>query len=379
MQTATRAEAERLLGIAEKLLQTRDLNGSREFAILAQETEPLLEGSDQILAIVDVLLAADNRPNTAAGHPHHHQPDWYGVLQVERRSNDLDLIKRHYRRLALLLHPDKCRFAYADHAFKLVVDAWAVLSDPIKKSNYDKELSFFSRVDLSVPGWVQQDKLPVRRTGPGPGPGPSARANNNSTTINFDGMNISMSNNTPASAARNEIATDENSNARLRQGQNRSGNFWTACPYCYRLYEYPRVYEGCCLRCQNCDRSFHGISIPSLPPLVPGQDAYYCCWGFFPMGFVVGNVGSAEKEPAPAPAPGPALAPVAVAAPQASSSLPNWMPAAAVPENGGNVAVPIATPTPARVAARGSVSNGIAGSGSGPKKRGRPRKYPLQS
>ncbi|RYQ98661.1 hypothetical protein Ahy_B07g086431 isoform C [Arachis hypogaea] len=347
MQTATRAEAERLLGIAEKLLHTRDLNGSREFAILAQETEPLLEGSDQILAIVDVLLAADNRPNAATSHPHHHQLDWYGILQVDRRTNDLDLIKRNYRRLALLLHPDKSRFAYADHAFKLVADAWAVLSDPIKKSNYDKELSFFSRVDLSVPGWVQQDKLPVRRTGPGPGPG------------------------TPASAARNEIAVDENSNPRQRQGQNRSGNFWTACPYCYRLYEYPRVYEGCCLRCQNCDRSFHGISIPSLPPLVPGQDAYYCCWGFFPMGFVVGNVGSAEKEPAPAPVP------VTVAAPQSASSLPNWMPAAAVQENGGNVSVPVAAPTPARVAARGSISNGVAGSG--PRKRGRPRKYPLQS
>ncbi|RYQ98662.1 hypothetical protein Ahy_B07g086431 isoform E [Arachis hypogaea] len=313
MQTATRAEAERLLGIAEKLLHTRDLNGSREFAILAQETEPLLEGSDQILAIVDVLLAADNRPNAATSHPHHHQLDWYGILQVDRRTNDLDLIKRNYRRLALLLHPDKSRFAYADHAFKLVADAWAVLSDPIKKSNYDKELSFFS----------------------------------------------------------NEIAVDENSNPRQRQGQNRSGNFWTACPYCYRLYEYPRVYEGCCLRCQNCDRSFHGISIPSLPPLVPGQDAYYCCWGFFPMGFVVGNVGSAEKEPAPAPVP------VTVAAPQSASSLPNWMPAAAVQENGGNVSVPVAAPTPARVAARGSISNGVAGSG--PRKRGRPRKYPLQS
>ena len=369
MQTATRAEAERLLGIAEKLLQTRDLNGSREFAILAQETEPLLEGSDQILAIVDVLLAADKRPNTAAGH-HHQQPDWYAVLQVDRRTTDLELIKRHYRRLALLLHPDKSRFPFADHAFKLVADAWNVLSDPIKKSNYDKELSFFSRVDLSVPGWVQQDKLPVRRTGPGPGPGPSAGNNN----LSYDSINISMNSNTPASAARNEIAADESSNPR----QRRSGTFWTACPYCYRLYEFPRVYEGCCLRCQNCERSFHGISIPSLPPLVPGQDAYYCCWGFFPMGFVVGSVSSAEKEPAPATAAPP---------PQQQhppSALPNWMPAAAaMQENGGNGAAPVAAAaTPARVATRaraGGVSNGVAlGSASGPKKRGRPRKYPLQ-
>ena len=110
-----RIEAERLLGIAEKLLQSRDLNGSREFAVLAQETEPLLEGSDQILAVIDVLLAAEKRVNN------HH--DWYAILQVDRRCDDFEFIKKQYRRLALLLHPDKNRFFFADHAFKIVADA----------------------------------------------------------------------------------------------------------------------------------------------------------------------------------------------------------------------------------------------------------------
>ncbi|XP_027330948.1 uncharacterized protein LOC113846655 [Abrus precatorius] len=327
MQSGTRAEAERLLGIAEKLLHTRDLMGSREFAVLAQETEPLLEGSDQILAIVDVLLAADKRVNN--------HPDWYAVLQVDRRSDNLELIRKQYRRLALLLHPDKNRFYFADHAFKLVADAWALLSDSIKKSNYDKGLSFFSPVDLSIPSWVQQDKLPVRRTGPVPGPGPGIGPIDRNSA-----------------SARDEISADENS-------RQRNSSFWTACPYCYRLYEYPRIYEGCCLRCQNCERSFHGVAVPSLPPLVPGQDAYYCCWGFFPMGFVAGSFDSPEKEAAVGATP---------PLPQASSSLPNWMPA-----NGGASAQ--ATPVAARVAKMG-VSNGVA---SGSKKRGRPRKHPLQS
>ncbi|KAG5063979.1 hypothetical protein AAZX31_02G199800 [Glycine max] len=348
MQSATRAEAERLLGIAEKLLQNRDLVGSREFAFLAQETEPLLEGSDQILAIVDVLLAADKRVNN--------HPDWYAVLQVDRRSDDLDLIKKQYRRLALLLHPDKSRFHFADHAFQLVADAWALLSDPIKKSVYDKELSFFSRVDLSVPGWVQQqEKLPVRRTGPGPGPGPGPTAGRNS-----------------AASAREDIHADENSRRR------RSSTFWTACPYCYRLYEYPRVYEGCCLRCQNCDRSFHGVTVPSLPPLVPGQDAYYCCWGFFPMGFVVGSFGSPpqpEEEAAPSAAEAPPSPPPPPQQP--ASSLPNWMPVAA--ENGVGSVTPVAAAT--RLTRSGAaVPNGVgSGNGTGKKKRGRPRKYPLPS
>ncbi|XP_058747783.1 uncharacterized protein LOC131620667 [Vicia villosa] len=368
MLSATRLEAERLLGISEKLLQNRDLMGSKEFAILAQETEPLLEGSDQILAIIDVLIASEKRVNN--------NPDWYSILQIDRRSDDGDLIKKQYRRLALLLHPDKSRFHFADHAFKLVADAWAVLSDPIKKSNYDKELSFFSRVDLSVPGWVQQDKVPVpgpvRRTGPVPGPETGAGPRNS------------------AAAARDGIAADENA-------RRRNATFWTACPYCYRLYEFPKVYEGYCLKCPNCERSFHGVNIPSLPPLVPGQDAYYCCWGFFPMGFVLGNVGSEEKEtelpetetvPVPisvqAAAPfQPAAASFQSASVQPASSLPNWMPAPVPVENGGNNVMPVVPPrdvvvaTPARVTTRsGVVSNGVAPRGSGTgKKRGRPRKY----
>ncbi|OMO50733.1 putative dnajc14 protein [Corchorus capsularis] len=85
-ENANRAEAIRLLGVAEKLLQNRDFNGSRDFAILAQETEPLLDGSDQIIAIADVLLAADKRINN------HH--DWYSILQIDRRCEDNDLIKK---------------------------------------------------------------------------------------------------------------------------------------------------------------------------------------------------------------------------------------------------------------------------------------------
>ena len=76
-----------MLAIGEKLLQSRDLSSSRDFAILAQEAEPLLEGSDQILAIVEVLLAAE-KPIT------NDHLDWYAILQVDRTCQDLDLIKK---------------------------------------------------------------------------------------------------------------------------------------------------------------------------------------------------------------------------------------------------------------------------------------------
>uniref|UniRef100_A0A5B6YSX0 J domain-containing protein n=1 Tax=Davidia involucrata TaxID=16924 RepID=A0A5B6YSX0_DAVIN len=264
-ENSNRAEAERLLGIADKLLQGKDLNGSRDFAILAQETEPLLEGSDQIVAVADVLLAAEKRINN------HH--DWYAILQLDRGSDDLELIKKQYRRLALLLHPDKNKFAFADTAFKIVAGAWAVLSDPGKKSLFDNELSLFSRIDLVAfrnqkghhhqqqfreqQEQHQQQKFPVRRT-------------------------------SQAAAA--------NSGAKKRSDEARLSSFWTACPYCYNLFEYPRVYEGCCLRCQNCERSFHAAQIPSLPPMVPGKEAYYCCWGLFPLGFMNSNSEAAVPD-----------------------------------------------------------------------------------
>ncbi|KAK8642714.1 hypothetical protein V6N13_012050 [Hibiscus sabdariffa] len=224
-ESGNRAEAIRLLGIAEKLLQSRDFNGSRDFAILAQETEPLLDGSDQILAIADVILAAEKRINN-------HQ-DWYSILQIDGRSDDNDLIKKQYRRLALLLHPDKNKFPFADHAFKLVADAWAILSNSSKKSVYDKELSLFTRIDLSSggDGSNQAGKLPVTRKGQ-----------------NQERGQYWMPN-----------ANTQNENQR-----SKSSTFWTACPYCYRLFEYHRAYEGCCLRCQNCEKAFHAGLCPEV-------------------------------------------------------------------------------------------------------------------
>lgn len=315
MQSTSRAEAERLLGIAEKLLQTKDLNGCRDFALLAQETEPLLEGSDQILAVVDVLIAADKQIDN--------QPDWYAVLQLESRRNDDDVIKRQYRRLALLLHPDKNKYPFADSAFKLVADAWALLSDPTKKSVYDNKLFAFTKVDL------QKEK---------------------------------------------------ESNNFVKRNSADSTNIWTVCPYCYNLYEYPKLYEGCCLRCANCKRAFQAVAIPqgSLPPTIPGKEAYYCCWSYFPMGFAMANSDTAK-----------------------SLTIPNWMPpivptnAKAWPladslPNGSSVALAepgevFVAPTPMTVpkakakapVQKPTVTSTPTAGATVPRKRGRPRKIPL--
>ncbi|EPS64262.1 hypothetical protein M569_10519 [Genlisea aurea] len=277
--TTSRAEAERLLGLSEKLLQNRDFAACRDFAILAQETEPLLEGPDQILAITDVLLASESKK--VAGN----RPDWYAILQVPHRTDEAELIKKQYRRLALLLHPDKNKLPFSDSAFRLVADSWAVLSDPAKKLAYDTEFApRFTKVDLvsvkqqkqkqkqPAKGDDSHQKLPVRR---------SARGQSAEMDHDF----------TPSGGGDGGGGTRSRKEKRTRNvGGGTDPNFWTTCPYCYNLYEYPRIYDGCCLRCDNCKRAFTAAEVLSMPPIVPGKEAYYCCWGFFPVGFTPADV-----------------------------------------------------------------------------------------
>ncbi|CAN4122382.1 unnamed protein product [Withania somnifera] len=353
--TTSRAEAERLLGVAEKLLREKDYAPCKDFALLAQETEPLLEGPDQILAIAEVILASSKRINN------HH--DWYSILQIQGRTEDSELIKKQYRRLALLLHPDKNKYPSSDSAFGLVADAWAVLSDPTKKGLYDNELSLFTRVNLAPGGrrgrprgsYNKQkkvdEKLPVRRSNRASGGG-----SNSGQAPNPNPTPVKVARVTPVSGGMRE---------------QRVVNFWTSCPYCYNLYEYPRVYGGCCIRCDKCKRAFTATEILSMPPLVPGKEAYYCIWGFFPMGFVNGNLEDLGNGKGTS----------AAAAAATTGAFPTWMPP--MFSSDGNVNT---TPTPAPVQVPTAVPAPVLPQApvaaaaprpmsTGAKKRGRPRKY----
>ncbi|KAL0365202.1 UNVERIFIED_CONTAM: hypothetical protein Sangu_0617800 [Sesamum angustifolium] len=134
---ATRAEALRWLTIAEKLLSARDLLGSKSFATRARESDPTLAPADEILAVVDTLLAGDRRIGN-------NQPDWYAILRLTpAEARDSELIANQYRGLVLLLNPQSNKFPFAEQAFRLVIEAWSVLSNPSRKSLYDKELAFY--------------------------------------------------------------------------------------------------------------------------------------------------------------------------------------------------------------------------------------------
>eukprot|EP00448_Togula_jolla_P029892 CAMPEP_0170634074 /NCGR_PEP_ID=MMETSP0224-20130122/36375_1 /TAXON_ID=285029 /ORGANISM="Togula jolla, Strain CCCM 725" /LENGTH=162 /DNA_ID=CAMNT_0010963245 /DNA_START=6 /DNA_END=490 /DNA_ORIENTATION=+ len=89
----------------------------------------------------------------------------YGLLGVRRDADDA-VIRSAYRRRALATHPDKKNGSAAE--FLEVVDAFEVLSDPLRRGAYDQELLMVGATDGQVPG-VGQDPRPPKAAEEGPG------------------------------------------------------------------------------------------------------------------------------------------------------------------------------------------------------------------
>ena len=64
------------------------------------------------------------------------QRDYYEVLGIDK-SADTKAIKTAFRRLALKYHPDRNKSPDAEEKFKEIAEAYAVLSDPKKRAEYD--------------------------------------------------------------------------------------------------------------------------------------------------------------------------------------------------------------------------------------------------
>ena len=63
--------------------------------------------------------------------------DYYNILGIRRDASETE-IKKAYRKLALKYHPDKNKSPDAEAKFKLVAEAYDVLSDSEKKVTYDR-------------------------------------------------------------------------------------------------------------------------------------------------------------------------------------------------------------------------------------------------
>lgn len=64
------------------------------------------------------------------------QRDYYEVLGVSREA-DAKTIKDAFRKLALKYHPDRNKTPEAEAKFKEIAEAYAILSDPKKRADYD--------------------------------------------------------------------------------------------------------------------------------------------------------------------------------------------------------------------------------------------------
>jgi len=74
--------------------------------------------------------------------------DYYEILGLVKDCSDDDL-KKAYRKLALKFHPDKNQAPGAADAFKAIGNAFAVLSNPTKRKQYDEYGSTDERVSSS--------------------------------------------------------------------------------------------------------------------------------------------------------------------------------------------------------------------------------------
>lgn len=121
-------EAYRAKQNAEKLFAMKDFAGAKWSALKAQAFCPQLEGIAQMVATFEIHAASSTKING--------EIDLYSILGINPTA-DKSTLKKQYKKMAVLLHPDKNKTVGADEAFKLVSEAWTVLSDNTKRSAYD--------------------------------------------------------------------------------------------------------------------------------------------------------------------------------------------------------------------------------------------------
>jgi len=119
------------------------------------------------------LTRAEGKVTAMAGVDHGEQdPDLYQLLGVSRRASREEIVQA-WRRRARAEHPDsRPRDAAAPGRFRVLAEAYQVLSDPARRAAYDRALG-------SAPGAVapavrvrppRPAGLGVRPTGRAPGP-----------------------------------------------------------------------------------------------------------------------------------------------------------------------------------------------------------------
>lgn len=82
--------------------------------------------------------------------------DYYNILGVDKDATD-EQIKKAYRKMAMKYHPDKNKSSEAEAKFKEAAEAYDVLSNPDKKSKYDRFGSDYKDAGFGFGGFNMDD------------------------------------------------------------------------------------------------------------------------------------------------------------------------------------------------------------------------------
>lgn len=102
-------DAIRAKELSEKKMAENDFEGARNYALKAQKLYPEIGNISQLLSVCDVHCSARKKMLGV-------DKDWYAILQIEQLVDE-STVKKQYKRLALVLHPDKNRLPGAEAAF----------------------------------------------------------------------------------------------------------------------------------------------------------------------------------------------------------------------------------------------------------------------
>ncbi|KAF6148612.1 hypothetical protein GIB67_042571 [Kingdonia uniflora] len=124
-------EALNLKTLAETKYKQQKLKSALKYAKKACRLAPTLANISAMITTLKILNIASKTTSNSRCH--------YDILKVEPFSH-INSIKNQYKKLALLLHPDKNTCLGSEEAFKLVSEAFGVLSDKIRRKEYDLKL-----------------------------------------------------------------------------------------------------------------------------------------------------------------------------------------------------------------------------------------------
>lgn len=237
MMDCNREEALRAKQIAEKKMENKEFAAALKIAQKAQQLYPELENISQLILVCEVHISSEKKTYGS-------EKDWYAILKIDPSTDALS-IKKQYRKLALVLHPDKNKFSGSTDAFKLIGEAQRVLLDPEKRLLHDSKRRAYSVTNRAP-------KQPSARQ-------PQPNVHQHSWNPVFPQGHSGNFTGGRSGGVQYQRPRTGDSAVRL--------TFWTVCPFCTVRYQFYRDdVLNKVVHCQTCRKSFTAFELSVNPP-----------------------------------------------------------------------------------------------------------------